>query len=114
MVTVMLFTPSRYEQKPGADAGDEVIPEEPFGPPDAFEIVPEHVQREHVDEDVEELMAVVQKHVAHELPDHELVGDAPGYQSEVGLEKVDAGRPAQQLQNEDPDVDQDQRLDGSG
>ena len=73
--------PNDVGTEPGADAGDKIIGEKAFRSPDSFQVVAEHVERKHIDEDVEE--SVVQEHVAEELPEHELMSDAPWNQPEV-------------------------------
>jgi len=52
----------------------------------------------------------MEEHVAHELPDHQIVSDAPGDQPEVQFQESDSPRPGQHLENEHRYIEGNQRL----
>jgi hypothetical protein len=71
--------------KAGADASQKVILIEAVRSPGPFQIHPEKIQKQHVEQEMPD--AGVQKQVGRELPDKQPACDVPGNQSEKMIEK---------------------------
>src|SRR6266850_503683 len=64
-----------------ADSSEKVIPEKTSASPDQLQIAPEHVQHEHVREDVPDGRAVVQKEIRKRLPEAQSVRNGGRHQA---------------------------------
>ena len=74
-----------------ADSGEEEILEKTSASPDQLQFAPEHVQHEHVREDVPDGRAVVQKEIRKRLPEAQAVRDGGRHQTK-GQNKPVVGR----------------------
>src|SRR6266850_6934514 len=64
-----------------ADPGEEVILEKASASPDQLQFAPEHVQHEHVREDVPDGRTIVEKQIRKRLPEAQTVCDGRRHQS---------------------------------
>ena len=77
---------------PGADAcadpRNKVIIQKPRSAPVSLQLVAEHEQGQHIKKYVKK--PPVEKHVGYELPEHQLIGDPDGNQSEIEIDEITA------------------------
>jgi hypothetical protein len=72
-----------HHAQSGADAADEIELQKAAGAPAVLQILAEHPQHQHVEEDVAEPERVVQEHVGEQLPDGKRSDNLGGNESEV-------------------------------
>ena len=79
----------------GADPGQKIIFIKALLSPGPFQIHPEEIQKQHVEQQMPD--AGVQKQIGHELPDKQPPRDVPGNQSEKVIEQRRVFRRENQL-----------------
>src|SRR6266852_3630982 len=82
-----------YVDDSRADAGQEVILQEAIAAPRQLQLPPEHIEEEHIHEDVPNGGAVMQEQVSEWLPDAQARQNGGRHQAKVSNKPVVRGRP---------------------